>query len=140
MPESMRFNNEEFAFEEFEGEILVLNLLEGTYYALGGTTPLFWADLTSGVKPARIVSKLQAATKTNETEIAGSLASFLDQLVAEQILLPADSAAEPAEAAAAYSPSQAYSPPVMEKHVDMQDLLTLDPIHDVDPERGWPNV
>src|SRR5215217_7015744 len=27
-----------------------------------------------------------------------------------------------------------------EKHEDLQDLLTLDPIHDVDPEQGWPSL
>jgi hypothetical protein len=28
--------------------------------------------------------------------------------------------------------------PVLNKYTDMQDLLLLDPIHEVD-ERGWPN-
>jgi hypothetical protein len=27
-----------------------------------------------------------------------------------------------------------------ERHADMEDLLTLDPIHDVDPRKGWPNT
>ena len=30
--------------------------------------------------------------------------------------------------------------PTFEKHVDMQDLLTLDPIHDVDLAKGWPHT
>ena len=28
--------------------------------------------------------------------------------------------------------------PVLNKYSDMQDLLLLDPIHDVDEEAGWP--
>jgi hypothetical protein len=32
----------------------------------------------------------------------------------------------------------AYVPPVMNKHSDMQELLLLDPIHEVD-EAGWPS-
>jgi len=31
-----------------------------------------------------------------------------------------------------------YLPPIVEKYTDMQDLLMLDPIHDID-ETGWPN-
>jgi hypothetical protein len=27
-----------------------------------------------------------------------------------------------------------------ERHDDMDDLLTLDPIHDVDPQEGWPKI
>ena len=33
---------------------------------------------------------------------------------------------------------QPFSTPVLETYTDMQDLLTLDPIHDVDPQQGWP--
>ena len=35
-------------------------------------------------------------------------------------------------------PRQPFRPPVLERHSDMQDLLVLDPIHDVG-EMGWPN-
>jgi hypothetical protein len=30
--------------------------------------------------------------------------------------------------------------PRLEKHTDMQDLILLDPVHEVDPQRGWPHV
>jgi hypothetical protein len=33
----------------------------------------------------------------------------------------------------------AFVAPVLHKHTDMQDLLLLDPIHEVD-ETGWPSV
>jgi hypothetical protein len=32
-----------------------------------------------------------------------------------------------------------FEPPVLEKFTDMQDLILLDPVHEVD-ERGWPHV
>ena len=92
---SVQFNSEEFAFEEFEGEILVLNLMEGTYFALGGSAPLFWTDLSSGASLQQITSKLHEATGTPEDEIANSLKPFVDQLLAEQVLLPSDESTEP---------------------------------------------
>jgi len=32
-----------------------------------------------------------------------------------------------------------FAPPVLEVYTDMQDLLLLDPIHDVDETVGWPS-
>ena len=32
-----------------------------------------------------------------------------------------------------------YVPPVLEKFTDMQDLILLDPVHEVS-ERGWPHA
>jgi hypothetical protein len=33
----------------------------------------------------------------------------------------------------------AFTQPVLEVYTDMQDLLLLDPIHEVDEEAGWPS-
>ena len=140
MSGSVRFNGEEFAYEEFEGEILVINLVEGTYFALGGSTNVFWEDLTSGIAVEQIASKLNEGSGTSEEEVFASLTSFVDQLVIERIVLSVDESAQLENGSASYSAETTYSPPVMEKHVDMQDLLTLDPIHDVDVDRGWPNA
>ncbi len=44
------------------------------------------------------------------------------------------------EGAGAFSPPAiqgAFAPPRLQRYTDMQDLLLLDPIHDVD-EVGWP--
>ena len=32
-----------------------------------------------------------------------------------------------------------FVPPTLEKYTDMQDLVLLDPVHEVD-ERGWPHA
>ena len=33
-----------------------------------------------------------------------------------------------------------FSPPTLEKYTDMEELLALDPIHEVNEVVGWPNV
>jgi hypothetical protein len=60
--------------------------------------------------------------------------------VAERILVPADESAAPVltphpENGAAAQP---YQEPKLGKYTDMQELLLLDPVHEVD-EAGWPN-
>jgi hypothetical protein len=33
---------------------------------------------------------------------------------------------------------QDYSDPAFEKYDDMADLILLDPVHEIDQEKGWP--
>jgi hypothetical protein len=46
-------------------------------------------------------------------------------------------AASPLELPA--SEMREFQPPVLESYSDMQDILLLDPIHEVDDKAGWPN-
>ena len=35
---------------------------------------------------------------------------------------------------------QHFQSPEIQKFTDMEDLLLIDPIHEVDEEAGWPNI
>lgn len=140
LPVAVRFNRELFAYETFEHEVVVLQTLDGTYYAFGGSTIVFWEDLVSGRSIARILSALDGEAKHAGNSIAGAVTSFIDVLMQEQILLPVATEAEGELRLGGASPNQEFVMPTFEKHVDMQDLLTLDPIHDIDIAKGWPHT
>jgi hypothetical protein len=63
---------------------------------------------------------------------------LLVQLQQENLIVPVDG-----ETAVDLQPSNnghdkpSFTPPLLHKYSDMQELLLLDPIHDVD-EAGWP--
>jgi hypothetical protein len=63
--------------------------------------------------------------------------ALLKDLAAEDLISPTESAGS----AATPGPGTRapYAAPTLQKHTDMQDLLLLDPIHEVD-ETGWPSV
>ena len=67
---------------------------------------------------------------------------LLDELAAEGLIEP-DGASGDADVAAAAPPTTngrlPFQAPVLEKHSDMQDLILLDPVHEVGP-RGWPHT
>src|SRR5262245_49304258 len=131
------FNGAEFAFETFADEVVVLNVVEGTYFALGGSSIDIW-DALANRQPVRAIADAIAARHGVAANLVEQeLSDFIAKLTAEKILLEAQPADEPI---ALGEPAQArgFQPFSFEKHVDMEDLLTLDPIHDVDPERGWP--
>jgi hypothetical protein len=66
--------------------------------------------------------------------------NLVEELVAESLIVPLSSAPTPAsgKTPAPVEPGTPFVPPVLERYTDMQELLFLDPIHDVD-ESGWPH-
>ena len=57
----------------------------------------------------------------------------------EGLIVPSeDQGAAPKTERPAPSKKKAFAKPKLSKFGDMQDLLLLDPIHDVD-QQGWPN-
>lgn len=63
---------------------------------------------------------------------------FLGDLAAENLISAAEGSA-PLLAPSDDDGAAEFPAPRLERYTDMQDLLLLDPIHDVD-ERGWPNA
>jgi hypothetical protein len=129
-----RLNEPDVTFEAFEGETLVIHLGTGNYYSLRGSAPVVWPWLAAGYTAAEIVAAVGAG---GGADFPAALERFIASLREEQLIaeraetpaLPALSGATTAEPLAA---------PVLECYRDMQDLLLLDPIHEVDVA-GWPN-
>jgi hypothetical protein len=130
-----RFNDADFAYEAFADEILILNVTEGTYFALAGAVIDAWPYLAGGQPLAAIADALAVRYGVTAITIEADLAAIAGQLADEGILAPTEANAE---GFAPVAGEGEYRPSSVEKHVDMEDLLTLDPIHDVDQELGWP--
>jgi hypothetical protein len=64
---------------------------------------------------------------------------LLSQLQEENLIVPVDAAGEAVDVASSdTNPDKPlFNPPSLNKYSDMQELLLLDPIHDVD-DAGWP--
>jgi len=66
---------------------------------------------------------------------------FIQEILAEDLIVPdAGASTQPPKPDAALSPvRKPFALPVLHKYTDMQELLLIDPIHEVD-ETGWPNI
>jgi hypothetical protein len=134
-----RFNRDKFAFECFDEEIVVLNVVEGVYYAFGGAAVVVWPYLIAH-HPIPIIASILATRYSAQLDgVTRDLGEFVERLVTEKILLAAPEAATEIDRSQ-LAPLSEYQGFIFERHSDMEDLLTLDPIHDVDPEKGWPNT
>lgn len=125
------------AHEQFEDEHIVVNLESGKYYALRAEGGDIWALVMAGLDGDTIAAQIASAYSGPVADIAASVSSFLDRLIEEALLVPVPGAAAASTAAALAPRHRAFATPSFELHNDLQDLLLLDPIHEVDPA-GWP--
>lgn len=132
-----RINTPKVVHETIEGEVVIINLDSGAYYSLDQAGAALWAELERGVGAADLARFIEAHYQARAGEAAAAVEALLTALAAEDLVRAAGEAvAQPADTNGQRPPFVA---PVLQKHTDMQDLLLLDPIHEVD-ETGWPSV
>lgn len=122
----LRPNRPDVIDETFDGEAVLVNLQSGCYYALSPAATALWNLIADG----RSAASLAASTDCEPQTILDFIANF----EAEGLLAAADADAGPATEPVAVS-----GDPTLEKFTDMQELLLMDPIHDVALDAdGWP--
>ena len=120
--------------ETFDDETVVVNLDSGKYYSLTGVASVLWAALPSQSVTA-LVDRVAGHYGLDRSETRREIERFVSSLADEGLVVPADPA--PAGDAPLASFPDRYEAPQVDTYDDMQDLLLLDPIHDVDAT-GWP--
>jgi Coenzyme PQQ synthesis protein D (PqqD) len=133
-----RVNEPNVVFETFDEEIVAVNLDTGNYYSISGTGPMIWMDIAAGLTSEEIVDRVQIRHSGDSGRIVSDVAEFIDRLIGEKLIVESLEVSSPRKVAPEHTSSKTpFEKPVMEDYSDMQDLLMLDPIHDVDPA-GWP--
>lgn len=117
-----------------DGEVVVIDLQSGTYYSLIDTAVPIWNLLAAGASRREIVNAATGAWP--EASVKDDVDEFLDGLLADGVVRE-DGPSAPSSTSGIEFPSN-YVPPRAEKFTDMQELLMLDPIHEVD-SAGWPH-
>lgn len=131
-------NSKQVAHETFEGEVLVINLETGTYYSLIGPSSSLWRMISDGKSVSDVISHFASTQEDNALVIANLVREFLSRLQAEQLILGQEDMALDITDWQTTTLQAAHLPVFeMKVYTDMQDLLLLDPIHDVE-DSGWP--
>ncbi|MBN2829205.1 MAG: PqqD family protein [Candidatus Cloacimonetes bacterium] len=118
--------------EPMEEELVVINLESGCYFSLNRSAAAIWKQMEKGFSIEDILKSRKSATKTDQ-EISHNIEEFFDFMQEEKLIIPAEGSSEDV-----MSEAIDYEQPEMEKFSDMQEMLLLDPIHEVS-EMGWPN-
>ena len=126
--------------ETIEGEVILIALDTGTYYSLRESAADVWEAIGQGGSETDIVDALSRRYEGSHDQMRSAVQDLLAQLEEERLIEGADDAgpAGPIGVADTGDGRRPFSAPVFEKHTDMQDLILLDPVHEVD-QRGWPH-
>ena len=121
--------------DDFDGEIVAINLETGLYYSIKDSGAVLWHDLTAGHSVEALVD-----LAGENSELAAGIARFADEVVRCGLMRHTTEAPIPSGPAATAAEIATMTAPVLESFGDMQDLLLLDPVHEVDEEMGWPKA
>jgi hypothetical protein len=127
----------EIVHETVDGEVIAIDLADGSYYSLAGSGPAVWELLGQGVSETQIGAVLAGRFEAEETEIGAAVAALLAQLRENGLIVSEEGTATKLPAAADSGEKTPFEAPRLERYNDMKDYFLLDPIHEVDMA-GWP--
>jgi Coenzyme PQQ synthesis protein D (PqqD) len=129
--------------ETIEGESVIINLETGNYYSLQGTGADIWALIAKNIPVSDIVEDLTQRYSGVRADIKECITGLLLELQSEQLIVPGQltngSNSGDGLSVALHSTKCDFQTPQLQKFTDMQELLLLDPIHEVDAA-GWPSA
>ncbi|CAN5306823.1 PqqD family protein [soil metagenome] len=138
LSDRFRLNEKSIAYEMFDGEVLAVNLETGTYYSLPEVGANIWSCLLSGMSIGQTAQALSEIYDAQLTDLEKETSNFVSKMCGENLIISADQSGQvPPVQPVRSSVRKTFNLPEMSIYNDMQDLLLLDPIHEVD-EAGWP--
>ena len=137
--QKFRVNTPTVTHETIDGEAVIINLDSGNYYSLVDAGSFIWSIVERGASASEVQQLVQQTYQGNATEIDRGVQELLAQLQQENLIVPVDGATDLTEVLPSQNGHEKplFNAPLLNKFSDMQELLLLDPIHDVD-EAGWP--
>jgi hypothetical protein len=135
-----RVNTPAVASEIIDGEAVIMNLKSGAYFSTRQVGSLLWGWIEQGIPETAMVRSLQGTFAGSAEIVEGAVERFFAELIEHDLVREVPlGPMPPAELDPGDPSAEAFTPPVLEVYTDMQDLLLLDPIHDVDEDEGWPS-
>jgi hypothetical protein len=141
-----RINSPKVIHETIDGETVIVNLDSGNYYSIDDIGADIWDSIGKGLTVDHIITDISCRYTGEREEIDVTVRQFIDGLLQEALISPLESGDTETGAVndtpVKNAPTDGlpqFKTPNLQKYSDMQDLLLLDPIHEVD-DTGWPNV
>jgi hypothetical protein len=123
--------------ERLDDEVIAIDLDRGTYFGFDDVASDCWTVLAAGGSLDDAIAAVVARYQVPADEARRDLETFTSLLVDEGLLLPSDEPPLTVQLPAPAGAPLTYRRPAVERFDDLEDLLLLDPIHEVD-DAGWP--
>ena len=135
-----RVNSPSVIHENFDDELVAINLDTGVYHSLSGPAADAFVLLADEATQREVAEALATKYASGSAAIAEVLSPFFAQLEKEGLICTVEERkTRPALRLDAGPELLPFTPPTLEAYRDLQSLFLLDPVHDVG-EEGWPNA
>jgi hypothetical protein len=134
-------NSPQVISETVGGETIIVNLASGHYFSLQGTAVEVWQALERGEAVETIVLELEQRYEAADGEIVAAVQKLLDDFAAAELLVADGNGTGTVTRAPSQDVGERvpFVSPSFTTFTDMQDIILLDPVHEVDT-RGWPHT
>ena len=133
MPEELFADSDRFPHDTVDGETVLIDSRSGDLFLFAGVGPVLWQRFMLGATIDDAVAEL--TTRYGESA-ADPTRRFLGELAEAQMLTPGASSSP---TVADLEWPTVFEAPIIERFNEISDIINMDPIHDVDPAKGWPH-
>ena len=136
--EALEIDPRRIVHETVDDETIIIDFDSGSYFSLTGSGPEIWGLIAAGATVDQIGEELER--RYPGAGSAETVPGLVERLVDEGLVVAgreADGSAvriDPVDGSV-----DGFAEPVLTKFTDLQELLLLDPIHEID-ESGWPHT
>ncbi|MET4579155.1 PqqD family protein [Ottowia thiooxydans] len=135
----LKFPHSEILFENYEDELVLLDLQGGIYYTLNRSAADCLLILLSAPSADEAIRLIAERFDASEETLKSCIKDMTAQLTGFAVVLPRQQDEPGVSCDIAPGSKLPFTPPLIEQYKDIEDILKFDPVHDV-TEGGWPNI
>ncbi len=125
-----------FPHDTIDGETVLIDSQLGHLFLFTGLGPWLWQRMVRGATFNTVVGEVTARFGPDAAE---PTRRFLESLETAKLLRSDDLPAEMADEDPSVIFPDTFVAPGIERYEDISDIITMDPIHDIDTAKGWPH-
>lgn len=141
-----RIDSPNVVYERFENEVVIVHFESGNYYSLQKVGADIWNCVVEEYTMNEIIQEMTQRYEASQEEIESAVSQFLHELQQENLIVSTDRGGTSSVHDQKTRPvtdttaeRMLFETPILQRYTDMQDMLLLDPIHEID-EAGWPTA
>lgn len=124
----LRANTDEIAAEVIDGEAVLINLSNGTYFTMDGVGAVVWSMIEHGLTLGEMSGALASAYGADRDRVLADLEELAHELVAQGLVIIGSERATVRSGAIEVPANGArYERPTLTTYTDMAEVLALDP-------------
>jgi hypothetical protein len=123
--------------QKFDDEVIIIDTKSGLYFSLRGSAVDIWSQIETCATREAIAAALIARYDGDPDVIGAAVENCLADLMQGGLIREAPAPGRNRADLASPTSRRPFDEPLVERFTDMQNLLLLDPIHEV-TEEGWP--